>query len=1009
MSGRECPLEAELSGFVLGTLPEPALVRVARHLDGCPDCEAVVQALDQLSDPLIAGLRRPLPSAGLPERIGDYHILREIGRGGMGVVYEAEQISLGRRVALKVLPRHALLDAAGLERFRREARAAARLHHTNIVPVFGTGEEGGTHYIAMQLIPGAGLDAVICDLRRLRSESDPASPSSSHLAALSSAQGGSFWASVARLGAQVAEALAYAHGQGLVHRDVKPSNLLLDPHGTVWVTDFGLAKGGEHEDLTQSGELVGTLRYAPPERFRGQWDARGDVYGLGLTLYELLTLRPAYSELDRAALLHQVLHVEPARPRRLVPSLPRDLETVVLKAIARDPARRYQSAAEMADDLRRFADGRPVRARRASTAESAWRWCRRHPREASLGALTAVALLAALAGWAWLAEERAARAEQAAKEMKERVEDRARSDSAVNEALDEAGQLHRESGGTDAVKLAAALAAVRRAAALLPAGESASRLRVERAHAAIAGDEAAVRERLAQAERDRRTARALEEALDSQPSGPDRAVFAKVEKTFRAAFEAHGLALDELGPVDAAEKIKHSAIRRELLGGLDAWFLMRRLAGTNWKRLYDVARCADPDPMRNGLREAIARGDWKALTQRAEALAEAEHPVATLEMVGPILRMAGLTERAIEVLRAAHARHPSSAGINSELALCCRLVAPPRLDEAIRFYTAALALRRSAAVYYGLAQSLADKGEIEEPIDLLRRCLAEGDDSPTTRARARALLGELLLRQGSVAEAAVCWRRLARDASAADAWYNLGLAVMQTKELAEAERAYSRAVELAPGLAEAHANLAFVLQMRGRPAEAAASAERGLKLAASAPELEQLCRLRRDSARRWVELEKQLPALLEGKLRVTDRDRLELAELCASRGRHGKAAELYQEALRAGATEGRPMWALLQGAACAAVAVEGEERARWRRQALVWLRRQLTVWDGAPKKSRDHWRQAERMMRLLRDDAALTAVRRPEALARLPAEERREWERFWGEVDARLKRCERQR
>jgi tetratricopeptide (TPR) repeat protein len=863
----------------------------------------------------------------------------------------------------------------------------------------------------MQLIAGAGLDAVIRDLRCLRAAEGNSVRTSSHLAALTSSPGQSFWVSVARLGAQAAEALAYAHAQGLVHRDVKPSNLLLDSQGTVWVTDFGLAKGPEHEDLTESGELVGTLRYAPPERFRGQWDARGDVYALGLTLYELLTLRPAYAEHDRAQLLHQVLHVEPARPRQLEPAIPHDLETVVLKAIARGPERRYQSAAEMADDLRRFAEGRPVRARRASTAERAWRWCRRHPREAALGALAAVALLLALGSWAWLTEERAARAEQAAKEMKERAEERARSDRAVNEALDEATRLHRESGGSDAVKLAAALAAVQRAAALLPPGESDSRVRVERAQAAIARDESAARERLAQAQRDGRMARALEEALDTQPSGPDRAVFQQVERTFRAAFDAYGLALDRLAPADAVARINRSAIRRDLLGGLDAWFLTRRTAGSDWQKLYDVIRRADPDAMRNGLREAIARGDFKLLTQRAEALAEADHPPATLELAASTLRSAGLTERAIEVLRAAHARHPNSAGINLQLAQCCVRARPPRLDEAIRFYTAALALRPSAGLYYELALALADKGEVEEAIVLLRQSLAAGPGPSSTSVRARAVLGELLLGQGAVAEAAACWRELARQAPSADAWYNLGLALTQTKELAEAERAYGRALALSPNLAQAHTNLAYVLQMRGRLGEAVASAERGLKLAAGAPEVERMCRLRRDSARRWAELEKQLPALAEGKLRVNEGDRIELADLCAARGRHGAAARLYQEALNAGATKGMPMWSLLQSAACSAVAVEGdeEERARWRRQALAWLRQQLTVWDGTPKKAREHWREAERVMRVLRDDSALAVVRRPEALARLPAGESREWQRYWGEVDARVKRCGRQR
>jgi WD40 repeat protein/Tfp pilus assembly protein PilF len=468
-----------LSAFVLGTLPETSLERIARHLDVCSECEARVQSLDQLSDPLIEGLqRRPTGSASgsgslrasgvvrgvfaapMPERLGDYRILRELGRGGMGVVYEAEQVSLGRHVALKVLPLHSVLSRDAVERFRREARAAARLHHTNIVQVFGTGEQDGLRYYVMQLIPGAGLDAIVGELKRQRqgaetprtrdvslgaavagllcgrfaaagsgsdaAGSSPPAPASATPPLQGSAQqvaaapgqlaerqvaqaagnepvvaaraGRTYWTSVTRIGIQVAEALAYAHAQGIVHRDVKPSNLLLDPQGQVWVADFGLAKEATGpDDLTHSGFLIGTLRYVPPERFGGQSDARGDIYGLGLALYELLTLRPAFPETDRNALLNQVMHSEPPRPRRLEPGVPYDLETIVLKAIARNPDHRYQTAAELGDDLRRFVEDRPIRARRVSVLERLGRWARRNP---GMACMIAALLLVLAVGFA---------------------------------------------------------------------------------------------------------------------------------------------------------------------------------------------------------------------------------------------------------------------------------------------------------------------------------------------------------------------------------------------------------------------------------------------------------------------------------------------------------------------------------------------------------------------------------------------------------------------------------
>jgi WD40 repeat protein len=213
-----------------------------------------------------------------------------------------------------------------------------------------------------------------------------------------SESGRQYWQSVARVGLQVADALAHAAGQGVLHRDIKPSNLLLDETGNVWVTDFGLAKADDSDNLTHTGDVIGTLRYMAPERFDGQGDVRSDVYSLGLTLYEMLALRPAFDEADRNKLVKEVLDGEPVRPRKLNRGVPRDLETVVLKAIARDPAHRYQTPAEMADDLKRFVEDRPVRARPISNAEKLWRWCRRNPGIAVLGgALAAVLVLATVA------------------------------------------------------------------------------------------------------------------------------------------------------------------------------------------------------------------------------------------------------------------------------------------------------------------------------------------------------------------------------------------------------------------------------------------------------------------------------------------------------------------------------------------------------------------------------------------------------------------------------------
>jgi serine/threonine protein kinase/WD40 repeat protein len=444
------------------------------------------------------------------QQIGEYRVLREVGRGGMGIVYEAEQLSLGRRVALKVLVRQSLRDTHQRERFEREARAAARLHHTNVVPVFGFGEEHGLHYYVMQFIQGLGLDEVIEELRRMQSgrqpgqasepagelrvsrrdeasavaqslvqgkfstvlpesnaeplgrdpqgsassraqaaasNAGPLQQSGSTASSESSSAGGrlsdsfalsgssvaavlrdkssrgvahdSYWQSVARIGAQVADALQYAHDQGVLHRDIKPSNLLLDVRGTLWVTDFGLAKANDQQNLTQPGDIVGTLRYMPPEAFEASADERGDIYSLGITLYELLGLRHAFGEGDRAQLVRLVTTTEPRRLERVNPAVPRDLAMVVHKAIDREPRLRYQTARELAEDLRRFLADRPVRARPLSRTERTWRWCRRNRAVAVLTAIIAGVLLLSAAGglilslylWGALDRERAAKAE----------------------------------------------------------------------------------------------------------------------------------------------------------------------------------------------------------------------------------------------------------------------------------------------------------------------------------------------------------------------------------------------------------------------------------------------------------------------------------------------------------------------------------------------------------------------------------------------------------------------
>jgi len=328
----------------------------------------------------------PVTGDAVPHALGDYRIVEEIGRGGMGVVYRAEQLSLRRDVALKVLPFASLLDPRQLQRFRNEAMAAAQLDHPHIVSVFGTGCERGVHYYAMQLIEGKTLADVIASRKQGTGEtaSGKADDDTPVLAKLSTVNGTSdreWFRTVARMGVQVAEALDYAHSVGIVHRDIKPSNLLIDQSGNVSVTDFGLAQIETEAGLTMTGDLLGTLRYMSPEQSMGRpglVDLRTDVYSLGATLYELLTGCPAVEGRRRAELLESLNQDEPRSLRSRDRTIPPELETIVLKACARLASERYQSAAELADDLQRFLDHRPIRARRTALWTKVRKWSRRN-------------------------------------------------------------------------------------------------------------------------------------------------------------------------------------------------------------------------------------------------------------------------------------------------------------------------------------------------------------------------------------------------------------------------------------------------------------------------------------------------------------------------------------------------------------------------------------------------------------------------------------------------------
>jgi WD40 repeat protein/tRNA A-37 threonylcarbamoyl transferase component Bud32 len=411
MSPLDCPTQDQLSAFHLGELPEPDLTRVAEHLEQCPNCDRALRSLEGGSDLLVRRLRRSgsdTPRAGgagpaaegpaMPERVGDYEILEELGRGGMSVVYKARHRGLGRLAAVKMLRPDDFADPERRTRFRREAEAAAGLHHPGVVQLFEAGEWDGVAgrprpYLALEYVGGGSL------AQRLAER--PPTPRQA-----------AAWVE------QAARAVAYAHGRGVIHRDLKPSNLLLGEDGAVKVCDFGIAKVLAAPGLTATDQVMGTPEYMAPEQAAaGPAGPAADLYALGAVLYALLTGRPPFRAATGLGTLAEARERDPVRPRLLRPEAPRDLETICLKCLEKDPRRRYAGAAELADDLRRFLDGEPVRARAVGPAGRALRWARRRPGTAGLllGLLATAAAGLGLVLWQWgealrqrgLAEQRA--------------------------------------------------------------------------------------------------------------------------------------------------------------------------------------------------------------------------------------------------------------------------------------------------------------------------------------------------------------------------------------------------------------------------------------------------------------------------------------------------------------------------------------------------------------------------------------------------------------------------
>jgi tetratricopeptide (TPR) repeat protein len=768
--------------------------------------------------------------------LGDFRLVREIGRGGMGVVYEAEQISLRRRVALKVLPLAATMDPRHLQRFHNEAQAAACLHHTNIVPVHAVGCERGVHYYAMQFIDGLPLSEVIRQRRQaeekragdaaapvdgkpeeVRTIAYQVGPAGPVTASPTVRAGGDstpltgqgrrnqdYYRKVAELGVQAAEALDHAHQVGIVHRDVKPGNLLIDGAGRVWVTDFGLAQVRQGETgLTLTGEMVGTVRYMSPEQALAQRvviDHRTDVYSLGATLYELLTLRPVFEGNDRQELLRQIAFEEPRAPRKVARAIPAELETIVLKAMEKNPAHRYAKAQDMAEDLERFLRNEPIRARRPTMVQRVRKWGRRHRSVLSAaGVCLLLVLMVAAASIGWV--------------VRDREERRIRLGRHVALILDDVDRLEREQKWPQAQAAA------------------------ERAEAALEGGEAddAVRRRVGEVRHDLALVARLDRIRQKRATFVEgKFNHAGAERDYAVAFREYGVDVEALPSEKAIAQLREKpTLAVPIAAALDDWVEVRRNLGEGeprWKPLIALARGLDPDPLRDRLRATWGRAVTPELQAELLRLVESidvktQHPAALFALAVSV-KGAGLDGVAVRIWRDGQYTYPTDFWLNCALALALQ----ERKDyaEAIRYCSVAVSLRPdSALARSNLGVALKEQGKVAEAIACYRKAI----EIDPKLALAHSNLGIALKDKGKVEEAIACCRKaIALDPKDAQAHNNLGIALKDKGKVEEAIACYHKAIALDSKYANAHNNLGNALSGKGQTDEAIACYRKAIAL-----------------------------------------------------------------------------------------------------------------------------------------------------------------------------------
>ena len=956
--------------------------------------------------------------------VGDYEVLEEIAEGGMGVVYKARHRKSQKIVALKVLVAGRFSRPSDLERFRNETQIVAELDHPNILPIYEVGEHDQLPFLAMKLMEGGNLTA---QLERYRTDPRRA----------------------AHLVANLARAVHYAHQRGILHRDLKPDNVLLDKDGEPQLTDFGLAKWIEKDaGLSVPGTILGTPAYMAPEQTRGGREdvtVAADIYSTGAILYALLTGQPPFRGDFSLEILKNVQEKEPERPGLRNPKVDHDLETICLNCLRKDPNERYESAQALSEDLDRWLDGRPIKARPMGPVERAWRWLRRHPLAASLTAIT----VASLATASWLGFD--TRRKDGELERK------------VNLALDKAGRSLTQGRWGEASEA------------------------VGQAETFSSTMSAAARDRVAPRLVDQRMLVQLEDIrinhLDIDEGGLS---LLRPGPRYAAAFREYGVEIEGKDPAAVAREIKARRVRSSLVAALDHW-AQSSASISERQHLRKIADAADDekDAMPRRLRHALDTTNKDALIQIASEPGVETSAPSTIVSLATGLRERGAAELEAQLLRTAQKLHPGDFWINLELGTALLLSRPGEPRDALPFFTAALALSDgNPAVYVYLGNAQVKAGKLEEAETAYRQAIALKPNFVLARINLGYVLNELgrlvdaekmlgeavrldpasflayynlglnLQRQGKNAQAAESYHKaVSLKPDYAEAFNNYGNALTSLRQAGEALEAFDKALAIRPGYARAHFNRGYLLDQMGRFDEAIDSYRQAIqykqdyaeahyqiafdllyqkgKFAQAEAELQSGLKFVKPGdpkksawdqllveCNRLLKLQPRLDAYLKGQIKPANAaEACELAVLCAwpSHELYAEAAGLFE---RAFAMEPALAGDLGQGyryyaAGCAARAGCGEsrdkltaaERSQRLARALEWLRADLAlrteqIGSGKPVQAAE----ATAKLGYWQTDPNLACVRDTQRLDRMPERERNEWQDLWREIAAMAQR-----